>query len=51
MMEFDNDPMKMMIDLLLLGDDNLGAVPNHLKDYSTNGLPNDMRLLGLKSKA
>lgn len=38
MLKVANDPMAMSINLLLLGDDNLGSIPVTFANYVTDGL-------------
>lgn len=47
----DNDPMSSDVDLLLLGDDNLGSINPRYESYVADRLPVDMLKLGLKTKA
>lgn len=47
----ENSPMDMDVDLLLLGDDNLGSIDNMFIEYVDDKLPKDMLKLGLKTKA
>lgn len=39
------------MDLLLLGDDNLGSIDNRYVDFVADRLPKEMLKLGLKTKA
>lgn len=43
--------MAMDVDLLLLGDDNLGSIDEIFVEYVDERLPKEMLKLGLKTKA